>query len=1055
MKRILLTNFVFLLIVNLLYSQFTPLNPELVIPIGHTKEVEVIALSNDNKYMYTGSADYTIKLWETESALELRTYRGHNATITAICVTSDNYNIISASDDGTIRIWNVETGKEILKIPAHNKGITALKYLEFTKTIVSASQDGTIKMWNFNTGKNTKILQTNLGGIMNFKITPLNQLIAVVDNSTILKWDIISGKLQETLVPQKPLMAINVVFAARKEFVYISNAYGSVLEYSTRDASSQRTFVYGSFVESLDIAQNDNYLLIGGQKNEFEIWEIPTETKFSTNCCFENSIKAVKFAFNDKKWVVATLDKTVSMGDVSTEAEERVFKGYSNPLSTVAFSPNGQSILSASENENLKLWNITNGSMKLLKEQENVTAIIYSVDGNYALTASNSTIYFWDIKNETFKTPTNSIHIKAITSLAISNDATIGVSVSSDGLIIVWDLVYMSMLNYIQTNYEILSVALSADKTRILTGQTDNFIHLWDSNTGEQIKSMQTYENWTTSLIFSNIPTQFYTGNKSANINLWDLNTEKKLADFKGHKAPISSMKISKDFNYMLSGSEDKSMILWNLKTKTLSKKFEGHSNTVNGVDFSADNKIGISASLDGSIKYWELLSGKELATQFSLANSEWCITTPDGKFDATQNALEKLYYVKGMDVIYIDALYEQFLSPRLLWSIIAGTKEKIILNIKDIHPAPFARIVSPNSEMQGFEAVQTGSLISENETIEIKATLIDNGGGINEVVLFLNEKRYDFKKITTTEKQIDVVFKVKLSTGKNEFELKAINNQRIASIPSRLKVVYNGMDSEANLYILALGINNYTNPLYKLEYACNDVQKFIEKFEQPENKIFKNVYPYILLDEKAVKLNMEKMIQEITAKIKPNDVFILFYSGHGVVHKDEYEKGTFYFVLQNIMNNKDENELKSNSISSKQLLEFSNKIVAHKQMLILDACDSEIISEEFEIERFVKMNLESKTLKQLARDAGVVVFSSSKSLEVNQLKHGILSQAVIEGLSGSASFDNNKEISAEELKIYLETRVKELNQKYTGEAESLIYYYKTENFPLLRFFEK
>ncbi len=69
-----------------------------------------VAISQDNKFIVSGSQDSTIIVWERESGIQLQELKGHNDTVWSVTISLDNKFIVSGSSDKTIRVWERESG---------------------------------------------------------------------------------------------------------------------------------------------------------------------------------------------------------------------------------------------------------------------------------------------------------------------------------------------------------------------------------------------------------------------------------------------------------------------------------------------------------------------------------------------------------------------------------------------------------------------------------------------------------------------------------------------------------------------------------------------------------------------------------------------------------------------------------------------------------------------------------------------------------------------------------------------------------------------------------
>ena len=125
---------------------------------GHKSYVSTVLWSRDNKFLATGSADKTVKIWDATGKL-LRTLEGHESTVSALAWTGDG-RIATAGADKMVRIFapGSDTAEKTLK--GHTHAVTALSWSRDGKMLVSVSADRNVAVWNQETSKPFKVLQT-------------------------------------------------------------------------------------------------------------------------------------------------------------------------------------------------------------------------------------------------------------------------------------------------------------------------------------------------------------------------------------------------------------------------------------------------------------------------------------------------------------------------------------------------------------------------------------------------------------------------------------------------------------------------------------------------------------------------------------------------------------------------------------------------------------------------------------------------------------------------------------------------------------------------------
>ncbi|MEG4083237.1 AAA-like domain-containing protein, partial [Microcoleus sp. POL10_C6] len=298
-----------------------------------------------------------------------------------------------------------------------------------------------------------------------------------------------------------------------------------------------------------------------------------------------------------KPQVIAALQQAIS------EVKERnSLEGHSSTVNSVALSPDGLTLASASNDNTIKLWHLQTQKQlaTLTGHRSMVNKVAFSPDGLTLASASNDdTIKLWHLQTQKeFATLTG--HSSSVYSVAFSPDGKTLASASSDRTIKLWHL---------QTQKEFATLA------------------------GHSIR--------VNSVAFSPDGKTLASASDDRTIKLWNLQTQKEFATLTGHSSTVYSVAFSPDGKTLASASFDRTIKLWNLQTQKEFATLTGHSSTVYSVAFSPvgdsfQSGIGkalASASSDNTIKLWALQSQKEIATLTEHSSSFLSVAfSPDGK---------------------------------------------------------------------------------------------------------------------------------------------------------------------------------------------------------------------------------------------------------------------------------------------------------------------------------------------------------------------------------------------------------------------------------------
>jgi hypothetical protein len=300
---------------------------------------------------------------------------------------------------------------------------------------------------------------------------------------------------------------------------------------------------------------------------------------------------------------------------------------------------------------------------------------------------------------------------------------------------------------------------------------------------------------------------------------------------------------------------------------------------------------------------------------------------------EGTTGAIEKLQWRQGNKTVQLSNTFEQMYTPNLLAQIFEEKLEVNKVNIDNLVSfTPSISFVSPKT---GFKAT--------NPNLNIQVGIIENGEEVTQIRIFVNDKIVNedvrgFKAIGKT-----ISYDVAILPGKNSIKAIAISKSGYQSTPAEIQVEYTGATAESKLYVLAIGIDQYKNKTYCLNYAVADAKSFSDKLKASGLDIFKNQEVIVVLDGDATLEKINLTFSELINKIQPQDAFIMFYAGHGVMSEGTPDiPKDFYLALCNVtqLYGKDE-MLKENGLSATELREYCKKIQAQKQVILLDACQS------------------------------------------------------------------------------------------------------------------
>ena len=277
------------------------------------------------------------------------------------------------------------------------------------------------------------------------------------------------------------------------------------------------------------------------------------------------------------------------------------------------------------------------------------------------------------------------------------------------------------------------------------------------------------------------------------------------------------------------------------------------------------------------------------------------------------------------------------------------------------------------------------------------------------------------------------------LLPGVNTFRATAFNTDRTEATPDEIKIELKAVEASANLYILAVGLNEYKNTRYNLNYGNADAQAFADAVEKRGKSIFKEISKKVIFDGDASHGGIKSAFNDIIKQARPQDVFVFFYAGHGAMSEGDAKiAADFYLVPYDVVSIfGDSGNLTDKGIAARDLREMLIKVKALKQLIVIDACQSGGATETIA----ARGPAEEKAIMQLARSAGVAVLASAGqnqvATEFAKLGHGVFTYALLKGLNGEADGSPmDGKVTVKELAAYLDDQVPELTKLHKGKLQ-------------------
>jgi len=332
----------------------------------------------------------------------------------------------------------------------------------------------------------------------------------------------------------------------------------------------------------------------------------------------DQSVTAVAIANDGITIVSASRDKKLRVWNIKTGEMLRTLEGHSGSVNAVAIANDGITAVSASGDKTLIVWNIKTGAMQrmLVGHSGSVNAVAIDPNGRIAISASgDKTLRVWDIKTgEELRTLDG--HFGSVNAVAIGANGRIAISASKDKTLRVWDIVTWETLWTLEGHSGSVNAAAIAPNERIvISASDDKTLRVWDIETGEILKTLKGFKARIRAVAIAPDGRTAILASYDMKLIVLDLDDENKRQMLEGHTHWVSAVAIAPNEKIAVSASDDRTLRVWNIETMENFRNLEGNTQWVRPFYIAPDGRTKVSASDDKTLRVSDIETGKNVAT--------------------------------------------------------------------------------------------------------------------------------------------------------------------------------------------------------------------------------------------------------------------------------------------------------------------------------------------------------------------------------------------------------------------------------------------------------
>lgn len=388
---------------------------------GHSAPVFALAFSPDGKTLVSGGTDRTIQKWDLSStAKKPESLSGYAQEIYSLAINRNN-ELFAGTGKGTIAVWNLAAKDPRLttriNLPLGGKEVVLCVSLVGNdgKMLAFGTSGGAIFLWDLAKAELSRNFFGHKEPVLCIAASPDGKTLVSGSQEGVIFWDA-AGERSSKLHNEKG--AISALAFHPNGQVLASNTAGNEIVFwdvARQIPLDPPLMGHKGHVTSLAFSHDGHQLAAGDEDEKVLLWDANTRTLIGTKplCEFDNPTHSpvLAVAFSSSGQVAAAgRDPKIIVSNTPASTSKRAvpkLERHRSEIRTLAFSPNGQTLASASQDGTLVLWDVPSGQFVSsliigsadLEKQKPIFAVVFDPDGS-RLVSAGSDVLVWDLSPE-------------------------------------------------------------------------------------------------------------------------------------------------------------------------------------------------------------------------------------------------------------------------------------------------------------------------------------------------------------------------------------------------------------------------------------------------------------------------------------------------------------------------------------------------------------------------------------------------------------------------------------------------------------------------------